>query len=327
METVAFALQSEYGDQDPSKFQRPGSAYFRLAHFLPPWVFSDQKVLELGRERFLRKCLGHLHRNLRGKSKFQAQLDFIEAASKIEDTTGNSYLLYKNKLGKVPAARIDIALGGIRFFKPTPRNSIPTKLFDFKWSQICSFRISNKKFVLRQEDQPACRKLVFSCLSHKRARYLLMFITQTHIFDYHQQKMYKPPQNALLKNIATSKPAVENSVDEWSPKRMIILEDYARNNSNAEKEDDDVFFIDVSSSTLKTNNPASRALSVSTPKRPEVVDRLQVKIPRHTSMSAADQPDRPNGGLRTSPLAVPAIPQRPPVAQIPSKIPLAVLCE
>ena len=124
--------------------------------------------------------------------------------------------------------------------------------------------------------------------------------------------MYKPPQNALLKNIATSKPAVENSVDEWSPKRMIILEDYARNNSNAEKEDDDVFFIDVSSSTLKTNNPASRALSVSTPKRPEVVDRLQgqlwcilqalkivlVKIPRHTSMSAADQPDRPNGGLR-----------------------------
>ena len=90
--------------------------------------------------------------------------------------------------------------------------------------------------------------------------------------------MYKPPQNMLKKNQKTAsdkKPAVENSVDEWSPKRMIILEDYARNNSKAEKEEDDVFFVDVSSTTLKTNNPASRALSVSTPKRPEVVDRLQ----------------------------------------------------
>lgn len=126
--------------------------------------------------------------------------------------------------------------------------------------------------------------------------------------------MYKPPQNMLKINQLTASdnnPAVENSVDEWSPKRMIILEDYARNNSKAEKEEDDVFFVDVSSTTLKTNNPASRALSVSTPKRPEVVDRLQglllchlfsltflVKIPRHTSMSSADQPERQNGGLR-----------------------------
>lgn len=141
-----------------------------------------------------------------------------------------------------------------------------------------------------------------------------MFITQTHIFDYHQQKMYKPPQNILKNNQITAsdnKPAVENSVDEWSPKRMIILEDYARNNSKAEKEEDEVFFVDVSSTTLKTNNPASRALSVSTPKRPEVVDRLQgflfcqlsfltflVKIPRHTSMSSADQSEKHNGGLR-----------------------------
>ena len=134
----------------------------------------------------MRKCLGHLHRNLRGTNKFQAQLDFIENATKIEDTTGHSYLLYKQKLGKVPAAKIDIALGGIRFFKPVLQNSNPTKvidfqnrfssyfqLFDFKWASICSFRISNKKFVLRQEGQPACRKLVFSCLSHKRARYLV----------------------------------------------------------------------------------------------------------------------------------------------------------
>jgi len=236
-------------------------------------------------------------------------------------------------LGKVPAARIDIALGGIRFFKPVLQNSNPTKLFDFKWSSICSFRISNKKFVLRQEGQPACRKLVFSCLSHKRARYLLMFITQTHIFDYRQQKMYKPPQNILKNNQITAsdnKPAVENSVDEWSPKRMIILEDYARNNSKADKEEDEVFFVDVSSTTLKTNNPASRALSVSTPKRPEVVDRLQVKIPRHTSMSSADQSEKHNGGLRIAPLSLPAIPQRPPVAknfQMPPKIQLSVLCE
>lgn len=145
--------------------------------------------------------------------------------------------------------------------------------------------------------------------------------------------MYKPPQNILKNNQITAsdnKPAVENSVDEWSPKRMIILEDYARNNSKADKEEDEVFFVDVSSTTLKTNNPASRALSVSTPKRPEVVDRLQVKIPRHTSMSSADQSEKHNGGLRIAPLSLPAIPQRPPVAknfQMPPKIQLSVLCE
>lgn len=217
-----------------------------------------------------------------------------------------------------------ITSGGIRFLKATPPrtavNSYPTKLFEFNWKTICSFRINNKKFILRQEDQPSCRKLVYNCVSHKRARYLLMLITQTHIFDFHQQKMYKVP-NLPTKSASildNEKRAVENSVDEWSPKRTIVLEDYMNSmhmTNNIGYPEEVQFYVDVSSSTLKNNNPASRALSVSTPKRPELNDRLQVKIPRHVSMSGVDDTSkRTNGQLRLHPIA-PALPQVPPTVK------------
>jgi len=185
-------------------------------------------ITDSGGERFLRKCLGNLHKELIGLTRYAAQLKFIEKAAEIEDVIGHFHILYKDSKGKNPTALMVVCQMGIRIHKISKKynlqESFPKLQFEYSWTGISSFQIENKKLILRPENQPSCRKMVYFCGYHERARYLLSLITNAHIFDYHQTKQY-PHNEQKMKHQQR-----ELSVDNWSPgkgkPRLKVGDDY-----------------------------------------------------------------------------------------------------
>jgi hypothetical protein len=106
---------------------------------------------------------------------------------------------------------------GIRIHKISEKclvtGSFPRLQFEYTWTAISSFQIENKKLILRPEDQPECRKMIYYCGYHERARYLLSLITNAHMFDFNQSKQFPMNPRRLQPQQR------ELSVDNWSPRK------------------------------------------------------------------------------------------------------------
>ena len=100
--------------------------------------------------------------------KFTAQLTFIEKISIIDDIIGHFHVLYKDSKSKTPTAILVVCQTGIKIHKITekenlsdPEAKFPRLQFEFNWTGISSFQIENKKLILRPENQPSCRKMLY----------------------------------------------------------------------------------------------------------------------------------------------------------------------
>ncbi|XP_064621763.1 uncharacterized protein LOC135484332 [Lineus longissimus] len=168
---AAYALQANLGSYTPGKHT---GHYFQAKKYLPAWVIAERG------EKYIILNLSLMHKDLRGVSKVQAELNFIKEAS--APPMSHNMLLYrlkKKKSERKPSLWISICPTGLEIYEDVP-SSFKNELSVFEWGAIGRLQYNKKKFEIQMENPPHGRKFTYYTTSHDYSGHLLWLCQKTH---------------------------------------------------------------------------------------------------------------------------------------------------
>ncbi|XP_006812213.2 protein expanded-like [Saccoglossus kowalevskii] len=174
---AAYALQADHGNYINSIHTKK---YFEPEKYFPKWV------LERRGEDYILNNVPEMHKDQRGLSKTEAQVEFIKQATSCLEHVMHFYSVKKNKSDSMPYVLIGVCTKGLQIYYEDVGGTKYLK-YEYHWNSIRKLHFVKKKFEIQAEGVPESRKLVFHCSNDSRAKSLLHLSRLTHTFQVHTQ--------------------------------------------------------------------------------------------------------------------------------------------
>ncbi|KAF4085044.1 hypothetical protein AMELA_G00112860 [Ameiurus melas] len=208
---AAYALQADLGDWIEGM-----KCYFTPQDYFPPWILARRGC------DYVVQHTPDLHRELRGMSKHDASLLFIEEACSLSDVPLTFYSMSKGKKENRASLLLGLALTGVHIYGIETTSGEYHLLYEFAWSSIDCLKFQGRRFEIKV-DSMAGEVLVMYTQSVMHSQQLLKHMSnnhRVHLNAKHSIKQLQTRERRQQREVHirdSTDPESEESEDELPP--------------------------------------------------------------------------------------------------------------
>ncbi|XP_074641597.1 uncharacterized protein LOC141899285 [Tubulanus polymorphus] len=166
---AAYAMQADLGNFYGKKHS---GTYFEPSEYFPAWIIANRGI------PYIMKNMPKFHKDLRGMSKMEAQIQFIkEASSQPAAHNIHLYPIRLKKSDKKPNLWMGICPTGLEIYEPR-EDGFKSLMGMFEWTSVQRLQFDRKKFQIRMVN--GGRRFAYYTTTQDQAAHLFWLCQKTH---------------------------------------------------------------------------------------------------------------------------------------------------